>query len=78
MDEANIERALGYDHSQGTEEFREDLLQRCLAVLAAGAEIHHGGGLPYPAQVAELDDDALDMLAAAGDAYTRQGEEPQN
>ena len=54
-----IERLMKQDFSAGTEEFRDGLLERCLAVLDAGNE-----GAP-------LDDEALDMLAAAGDVHAQ-------
>ena len=54
MDESRDERALGDDLSAGTEAFREDLLARCLSVLA-----HADDG-------AVLDDDELELLADAG------------
>ena len=60
MDESEFERELRrlmqLDFPTGTEEFREALLARCLAVLGeddAGAD---------------LDDGDLELLAAAGDA----------
>ena len=54
MDESAIERLLGRDLSEGTEAFRDALLDRCLEVLGQADE-----GIP-------LDDDALDLLSAAG------------
>ncbi|MBQ9041281.1 MAG: hypothetical protein IJ111_00535 [Eggerthellaceae bacterium] len=47
------------DLSAGTEAFREELLARCLEELDAGS-CDSG---------TELDDSALDLLAAAGDAF---------
>ena len=55
MDESAIERLLGRDLSEGTEAFRDALLYRCLEVLGQADE-----GIP-------LDDDALDLLSAAGE-----------
>ena len=54
MDEKQITNVLERDYSEGTEEFREGLLARCLDVLDAGDEIH------------EVGDEDLEMLAAAG------------
>ena len=57
-----LEQLLQQDLSAGTEEFRDELLARCLAVLDA----EDGVG--------EIDDGLLDMLAAAGDVYSAQAE----
>lgn len=46
--------ALQFDFSAGTTAFRENLLQKCLVEIEASND------------VLELDDDSLDMLAAAG------------
>ena len=54
MDEKQITNVLERDYSEGTEEFREGLLARCLDVLDAGDEIN------------EVGDEDLEMLAAAG------------
>lgn len=51
-----IEQAMAFDFSAGTERFRENLLQRCLAAIDDKQD-----------GVMELDDAELDMLAAAGD-----------
>ena len=60
MDDREFEERLdglfSQDFSEGTEGFRDALLEQCLAVLDAD-----GGE-------AELDDGALELLAAAGDA----------
>lgn len=53
MNEQEVTRILQLDLSIGTEAFRDALLQRCLAVLDTK-------------EVASLDDDELDLLAAAG------------
>lgn len=53
--EQMLPQLMQQDASLGTEAFRDGLLTRCLAVLNAEDE-----GL-------ELEDDALDLLAAAGD-----------
>ncbi len=53
--EQKVEQLMKLDFSAGTEAFRDELLGRCLAVLGNENEIK------------ELDDDQLDMLAAAGD-----------
>ena len=52
-----IGRLMGQDLSAGTEEFREKLLARCLAELNADDGI------------AEVPDDDLELLAAAGDVF---------
>jgi hypothetical protein len=59
-----LERLLQQDFSAGTEEFRDELLARCLTVLDAEDD------------VAVLDDGLLDMLAAAGDPHRAFGETP--
>ena len=60
----NIERLLAQDLSKGSERFRDALLRECLAVLGAD-----GGNPTAEAEGSgeEVDDDCLDMLAAAGD-----------
>lgn len=57
MDEIQIAQLLAQDYSAGTEDFREDLLGRCLAVLDQADE-----GTP-------LSDDEIDFLAAAGNPF---------
>ena len=57
--EGRLEGLLSQDVSAGTEAFRDALLERCLSALDAD-----GGE-------AELDDGALELLAAAGDATAR-------
>ena len=47
-------KALKFDFSAGTTAFRESLLEKCLAEIDSSTEVF------------ELDDDSLDMLAAAG------------
>lgn len=54
MNDKSIERLMQQDLSEGTDEFRESLLARCLGVLG---EEDNGS---------TLDDDDLEMLAAAG------------
>lgn len=54
MDEVDIARVLSADLSEGTEAFRDALLERCLSVIADGDD-----GM-------SLDDDQLELLAAAG------------
>ena len=56
MDEREIGQLLRHDFSEGTEAFREALLQKCLSTLDKDDE----DGLP-------IDDEDLEMLAAAGD-----------
>jgi len=53
--ELKLERLMKQDLSAGTEAFREDLLGRCLSVL----DTEEPG--------VEIPDEALDLLAAAGD-----------
>ena len=55
--EQMIERLMKLDFSIGTEAFRDDLLSRCLAVLASDGECR------------EVDDAELELLAAAGDRF---------
>ncbi|MDO4532119.1 MAG: hypothetical protein Q4C36_00185 [Coriobacteriia bacterium] len=57
-----LEQLFQQDLSAGTEEFRDELLARCLAVLDA----ENGVG--------EIDDGLLGMLTAAGDVYSAQAE----
>lgn len=59
-----LKRLLQQDLSAGTEVFRDELLARCLDVLDADDGVD------------EIDDSLLDMLAAAGDVYSAQGEDP--
>ena len=59
MDEKEITRLLSQDLSEGTEAFRDALLARCLDALDAES------------QSQELDDDQLELLAAAGDVLLR-------
>ena len=54
MDERDIERILRQDLSKDTDEFRDELLSRCLSVLGSQDGV-------------ELDDSDLELLAAAGD-----------
>ena len=56
-----MEQLMKQDFSVGTEKFRDALLGRCLAVLDEDDEGIH------------LDDSELDMLAAAGDAFSQCG-----
>lgn len=63
--EQMIRTLMQADLSAGTEAFREELLARCLDELDAGS---CDGG-------AELDDSALDLLAAAGDAFAPGADE---
>ena len=52
-----LDQLMGQDLSIGTEAFREDLLNRCLAIMGADSS-----GI-------ELDDGELDLLSAAGDVF---------
>ena len=69
MDEKDIKQAFSYDFSEGTEAFRDDLLARCLTTLQDCAEDEDEGIV--------LEDEELDMLAAAGDIYAQMREERQ-
>ena len=55
VDEREIAKVLQQDLSKGTEAFRDALLRRCLDVLDSDNDGR------------SLDDDELEMLAAAGD-----------
>ena len=58
------------DYSSGTEAFRDALLKRCLNELDAEA------GTPLEEDALELPDEALELLAAAGDLFTNlQGQQ---
>lgn len=57
-------QALFHDFSVGTEAFRDDLLERCLAEL--GSE-NKTSGWNLVNETRELDDNELELLAAAGD-----------
>ena len=58
MSGIDFEHILAQDLSVGTETFRESLLQRCLGVIAQNEQ-----------GIFELDDNQLDMLAAAGNIF---------
>ena len=58
MEDERLEKLLAYDFSSGTEPFREALLGRCLEILQAMDDAD------------ELDEDELELLAAAGDAQS--------
>lgn len=63
--EQTLERLMKLDLSQGTDEFRDALLARCREVLAAQDE-GAPNSIPAGEGITLLDDDQLDMLAAAG------------
>ena len=63
MNEREIEKLLAQDLSAGSEAFRDELLSRCLAVL--GTE--ESAFVATRGDVRVLEDETLDMLAAAGD-----------
>ena len=67
MDDRELDTLLGrlmkQDFSVGTDAFREDLLERCKAVLNED-------------EGTVLDDADLDMLAAAGDVFAGLGDNP--
>lgn len=66
MEESEIAQVLSYDFSVGTEEFREQLLGRCLSVLDFGD------------QVMPLSDEYLQHLAAAGDLLPKNEDDQVN
>lgn len=59
MEVNEIEHILAGDFSEGTEWFRERLLQRCLAVLGQAED-----------EGVALEDDEIEFLAAAGVLFT--------
>lgn len=61
MDEDELRRILSQDLSAGTEAFRDALLARCLQVLGKNGA------------AAELADEELELLAAAGDPSATGG-----
>lgn len=63
--ESLLRRLFKTDFSAGTEAFRDELLARCLEVL--GADGPKAGNV---IEFEELTDAELDLLAAAGDAYS--------
>ena len=60
--EQNVQRLMKQDFSAGTEAFRDALLVRCLNELGNAED-----GI-------ELDDETLDMLAAAGNVFASASE----
>jgi hypothetical protein len=56
VDERDIQNILSQDLAKGTDQFRDDLLKRCLALI------------PQEGEAVELGDSELEMLSAAGDA----------
>lgn len=61
MNEHDIEKAMRFDYSAGTEEFREKLLAECLDALDIDDEIR------------VIPEQTLDLLAAAGDPHAILG-----
>ena len=68
--EKRLQQMFKLDLSAGTEAFRDDLLARCLAVLGSDSASNDAS------EGIELDDDALDLLAAAGDPSALHGDRP--
>ena len=71
MNDRELEKLFQQDLSAGTESFRDKLLARCLEVLEAGGSGARRGIRQEQAddeslRAAELDDDVLELLAAAG------------
>lgn len=62
--EQQLEKLLSQDLSVGTEAFRDNLLERCLGVLDSDEGM-------------EIDDSALELLAAAGDFSSMSGGRPR-
>lgn len=62
MIEKSLKRHLQSSSSEGSEAFRDELLARCLSLLDSG--VSEGCETP---ECAPLEDDDLEMLAAAGD-----------
>lgn len=73
-DERHIIDLITVDFSKGQDALMEDILGRCLAAMGEQDESKSGNGW------AELSDDQLDMLAAAGDpdaAGETDGDKPR-
>ncbi|MBQ9057792.1 MAG: hypothetical protein IJ125_01250 [Atopobiaceae bacterium] len=68
--EDKLQQLLEHDLAAGSEEFRDALLARCLALLDT-ADSSSSDVLEYR----ELDDSELEMLAAAGDVSALSGEQ---
>ena len=65
MSNFNIKNLLSTtDFSRGTEAFADDLLGRCLSVLGQEEE-----------EFAEISDDELEFLAAAGNPFANQDDD---
>ena len=65
MSNFNIKNLLSTtDFSRGTEAFADDLLGRCLSVLGQEEE-----------EFAEISDDELEFLAAAGNLFANQDDD---
>lgn len=62
MDEKRLEQLLKQDLSDGTDAFRDALLGSCLDVLCSENDAR------------EVDEDDLELLAAAGDVYSAAGQ----
>ncbi|MBQ9043363.1 MAG: hypothetical protein IJ111_11200 [Eggerthellaceae bacterium] len=75
MDDGRFEQMLAKllrtNFSAGTEEFRDELLARCLAVLNADAR-NAAAESDADGRIIELDDAALELLAAAGDVMSAE------
>ena len=63
-----LRRVMKCDIAAGTETFRDELLERCLAEL--GSDPHAADDV---ARVVEIDEVDLEMIAAAGNAMTQNG-----
>ena len=72
MGERHLEDVLRYDFSTGTERFAQQLLADALAAIADGGQAEPETDKPLAAlppldeAAVELDDEALEWLAAAG------------
>lgn len=69
MDERELERLMATDFSVGTEEFAKDLLQRALETLGQEQRAKQGWRV--------LEDEEIDLLAAAGNPDTLPPEDPE-
>lgn len=58
-----LNRLMKQDFSVGTDAFRDDLLERCKDMLGTDGS--------------RIDDSDLDMLAAAGDAFSQLSHDPR-
>lgn len=71
LTDKELERLLKYDFSAGTEDLQERILRQCLAILDEREAQRQGDVVPFrmagAGYGAELGDDELEMLSAAGE-----------